>query len=70
MEDNNKMDHRETGYVDLAWIHMAQDWDKVSCCENANELFSSSIKGRDLNERLLASHEELCFMTLSTTLKI
>jgi hypothetical protein len=22
-----KMDTRETGYVDVAWIHLAQEWD-------------------------------------------
>jgi hypothetical protein len=28
LEDNIKMDHREIGFGDVDWIHMAQDWDQ------------------------------------------
>jgi hypothetical protein len=27
-EDNIKMDHRETGFGDVDWIHLAQDMDR------------------------------------------
>jgi hypothetical protein len=27
-EDNIKMDMEETGWEEMDWIHLAQDWDK------------------------------------------
>jgi hypothetical protein len=60
-----KINLTEIGFGDVDWIHLAHDMDLAGSCEHENEPCVSIKCGEFLDylSVLLASEEELCFMS-------